>query len=94
MRLVSLAVLEGAEVTTAHIRQAAKHFSDSHMPLFSLLLSHGVEYIAQRILKGDKNKETYGLQQPLNAVLLSSHVDRWEAAALTDREVGLRPMTK
>ena len=33
MRLVALAVKEGAEVTSTHIRQASKHFGDSHMPL-------------------------------------------------------------
>jgi hypothetical protein len=88
MRLVALAVQEGAEVTSSHIRQASKHFGDSHMPLFSLLLTNGLEYVAQRILKDDRDSEVMGCSSPLNAVLLSAHIDRWNQCNLTNREVG------
>ena len=45
---VSAAVAQGAIIHPSHIRQAAKHFGDEHIPLFSLLLSCGEVYIADR----------------------------------------------
>ena len=45
---VSAAVAQGAIIDPSHIKQAAKHFDDEHIPLFSLLLSGGEVYIADR----------------------------------------------
>ena len=47
---VSAAVAQGAIIHPSHIRQAAKHFGDEHIPLFSLLLSCGEVYIADRFV--------------------------------------------
>ena len=80
-------VQEGAEVDTTHINQAVRHFGDCHMPFLSMLLSHGTEYVAQRVVNGDKSAMVMQCANPSNAVLLACHLDRWERMDITCREV-------
>ena len=87
MRLVALAIEEGAEIATDHIIQACKYFGDSHMPLFTMLLGVGTQYIAQCITADEKHDNLLTCSNPLNAILLSSHIDRWNRCDLTTREM-------
>jgi len=87
IRLVALAIEEGAEINSDHIHQACKFFGDSNMPFFAMLLAVGTQYIAERIVLTDKNKEVLGCSNPMNAVLLSSHIDRWKRHEITTREM-------
>ena len=48
---VSATVARGAIIDPSHIRQAGRHFGDEHVPLFSLLLTCGEVYIADRYAK-------------------------------------------
>jgi hypothetical protein len=86
---VAAAIAGGAIVDATHIRQVAQHFGDEHVGLYSLLLASGEVYIADRVCRGDRLVELMGYHSPLNSVLMSSHVNRWERGDVSTREVSM-----
>jgi hypothetical protein len=57
--------------------------------LYSLLLASGEVYIADRVCRGDRLVELMMYHSPLNSVLMSSHVNRWERGDVSAREVSM-----
>ena len=87
MRLVALAVEEGAVIGAHHVRQVANHFGDGSNGLFVQLLAGSIDFVAQRVLAQDR--EAFALQccSPLNALVANTHIRRWEERIVTQREI-------
>lgn len=78
---------EGAEVQQSHIRQLMARTGDEHLPFLGMLLSSSRDYICERIRKHDRKKEVFYCHSPLAAMLVNSHLQRWENRSVSSREI-------
>jgi hypothetical protein len=83
----SRAIEEGAIVTAGHIDMAARHLNDSFFLLTSLLLTGGMAFLASCIAFDLHDEVVMKSQSPLVAVMMSSHIRRWEHSQLSHREL-------
>lgn len=86
MECVLQAVSEGAVIESAHIRQIGLHIGDLYMPLFTLLLTNSVQFFADRVVKQDAQQVLMDIQNPINAYLTGSQIERWNRHEVTYRE--------
>ena len=87
MRIIALAVEEGARIDTAHVRQVANHIGDFSVPVFLQLLSGSLEYVVERVLSNDRISAVLQCAHPINALLINEHLARWESHDITSREM-------
>ena len=78
---------EGAEVQQAHIRQLMARTGDDHLPFLGMLLGSSREYICERVRRRDRKKEVFYCHSPLGAMLVNSHLQRWENRCVSSREI-------
>ena len=71
------AVKEGAVVEPHLIRELSLHIGDQYTSLFSYLLSRSPLYLAERFIRKDMSVTVNICQHPMNAVLLSTQLERW-----------------
>ena len=69
------------------MKQLLGHLGDHYIPLFALMLMGSVCFLAERMIKKDKNAILLQVHSPINAFVLGSHLARWEKIDLTTREV-------
>ncbi len=81
------AVEKGARVTSAHVSQCAMHMGDEYMPLLSALIIASESYTATRMFKKDTKEQILACANPIGAVMMSMHLDRWDRQDLTSREI-------
>ncbi len=87
MQAVLVAVSEGAVIESKHVKQVAAHIGDQYLPMFALLLTGSTSFMAERIARKDSNTVLNAIQNPINAFLCGSQIDRWNHCELTRREV-------
>jgi hypothetical protein len=86
MEAVLDAVSEGAVIETQHMKQIGLHIGDMYMPLFTLLLTNSAQFFADRVTKQDSMQVLQDIQNPVNAYLAGTQIDRWNRAEVTYRE--------
>jgi hypothetical protein len=80
------AVSEGAVIETQHMKQIGIHIGDMYMPLFTLLLTNSAQFFADRVTKQDSMQVLLDIQNPVNAYLAGTQIDRWNRGEVTYRE--------
>lgn len=86
---VSTSISEGSIVEASHVHQSGKYIGEEFIPMFCILLSCSTLYLAERIVKKDRESEVLATSDPFKAVILSQHIDRWEHGVLSRRELNL-----
>ena len=86
MSAVLQAVSEGAVIESQHIKQIGLHIGDMYMPIFTLLLTNSVQFFADRVIKQDSQQLLMEIQNPINAYLAGSQIERWHRGEITYRE--------
>jgi hypothetical protein len=71
------------------LKQLLGHLGDHYIPLFALMLMGSVCFIAERMIKKDKNTILLQCHSPINAFILGSQLTRWEKIDLTTREIAM-----
>ena len=77
LSMVRKALDEGAQVEAKHVYQVGSHIGDHWLPFFALLLARGVYFMAERVVKQDISESVSKVFNPMNALLLASHLHRW-----------------
>ncbi len=86
MNGVLQAVSEGAVIESQHLKQIGLHIGDMYMPMFSVLLANSVQFFADRVTKQDAQQLLMEIQNPINAYLMGSQIERWNRGEITYRE--------
>ena len=74
-------------VLRRHVEYVGSMFHDRFVVLYALLVAASETYSAAASYSRDRRQEVLHVRHPVSGVLLSTHLDRWERADLSDREI-------
>ena len=87
MKKLAQCVLDKKEIQPELIERFSVGLGDKYVPLVSMLLAKCTQYMAKRILVGDLKDQIMKCNSPLMALLIGTHITRWDNLQLTTREV-------
>ena len=83
---VAKSVADGAIIFPNHIRQISQTAGEQHVPMLALLLQASPIYVADTISRQLLVNDLLNCCDPLKAILLQEHVNRWDNGSISRRE--------
>ena len=82
------ALEKGAVVSSSHVLQCARHVGDEFVPLLNALITASDTFTTTALYKGNRDQLIKACANPIGAVMMSMHLERWQRQDLTGREIG------
>ncbi len=83
---VAKSIADGAIIFPNHVRQISQTVGEQHVPMLALLLQGSPIYVADTISRQLLVNDLLNCCDPLKAILLQEHVNRWDNGHISRRE--------
>lgn len=77
---------QGAVYDPRLVSQVGQHVGDQYVSLFVVLMMGCVSFLAERVIRKDRQDIVNNISHPMSALFAASQIKRWEQGKLTSRE--------